>query len=408
MDDRALYTTILGLNEPWVVERVEVSEEAEEVRVRLAMRRDTALECPVCKKVVPGYDQAAERRWRHLDTCQYQTVLVARIPRIECAEHGVRQIWVPWSEERSRFTALFEAMAIRLLQETSLSGLCRVMRLSWDEAEGILDRAVSRGLARRSEEEIRHVGVDETSFRRGHEYITVVSDLERDRVLWVGDDRKKATLAAFWSELPEAQRDGITEIVMDMWEPYIRATLAAVPDADSKIVIDRYHVARLLTDGVDRVRRAEQSVLRSQGDDRLTGTRYIWIKGPAKRRPSDERWIQQLSRAGLKVGRAWAIKEAASRLWNYRSRGWALKFFRHWYYWATHSQLPPIIRVAKTMKRYLTWILNYLPNRSTNAGAEAMNAKIQEVKYRARGFRNRANFRRAILFYCGRLDLNPL
>jgi transposase len=408
MDDRALYTTILGLKEPWVVEQVEVSEEAEEVRVRLAMRRDTALECPVCKKVAPGYDQATERRWRHLDTCQYQTVLVARIPRIECAEHGVRQIWVPWSEERSRFTALFEAMAIRLLQETSLSGLCRVMRLSWDEAEGILDRAVSRGLARRSEEEIRHVGVDETSFRRGHEYITVVSDLERDRVLWVGDDRKKATLAAFWSELPEAQRDGITEIVMDMWEPYIRATLAAVPDADSKIVIDRYHVAHLLTDGVDRVRRAEQSVLRSQGDDRLTGTRYIWIKGPAKRRPSDERWIQQLSRAGLKVGRAWAIKEAASRLWNYRSRGWALKFFRHWYYWATHSQLPPIIRVAKTMKRYLTWILNYLPNRSTNAGAEAMNAKIQEVKYRARGFRNRANFRRAILFYCGRLDLNPL
>ena len=156
------------------------------------------------------------------------------------------------------------------------------------------------------------------------------------------------------------------------------------------------------------MRRAEQSVLRSQGDDRLSGTRYIWIKGPAKRRPSDERWIQQLSRAGLKVGRAWALKEAATRLWNYRSRGWALKFFRHWYYWATHSQLPPIIRVAKTMKRYLTWILNYLPNRSTNAGAEAMNAKIQEVKYRARGFRNRANFRRAILFYCGRLDLNPL
>ena len=408
MDDRALYTTILGLSEPWVVEMVEVSEEAEEVRVRLAMRSGTELECPECKKVVPGYDQATERRWRHLDTCQYQTVLVARIPRVECAEHGVRQIWVPWCEERSRFTALFEAMAIRLLQETSLSGLCRVMRLSWDEAEGILDRAVSRGLARRSEEAIRHVGVDETSFRRGHEYITVVSDLERDRVLWVGDDRKKATLAEFWSELPEAQREGIAEVVMDMWEPYIRATLEAVPDADSKIVIDRYHVAHLLTDGVDRVRRAEQSVLRSQGDDRLSGTRYIWIKGPAKRRPSDDLWIQQLSRAGLKVGRAWALKEAIARLWNYRSRGWALKFFRRWYYWATHSQLPPLIRVAKTMKRYLTWILNYLPNRSTNAGAEAMNAKIQEVKYRARGFRNRANFRRAILFYCGRLDLNPL
>ena len=280
MNDRQLYATILGLQEPWVVSEVEVAGEASEVRVRLALREGTELHCPECKKAVPGYDASSERRWRHLDTCQYRTVLVARIPRVACPEHGVRQIWVPWSEERSRFTSLFEAMAIRMLMETSLSGLCRVMGLSWDEAEGILDRAVTRGLARRVNEPVRIVGVDETSFRKGHEYITVVSDLERDRVLWVGDDRKKTTLAAFWRELPETQRDGITEIVMDMWEPYIRATLEAVPDADSKIVIDRYHVAHLLGDGVDRVRRAEQAVLRSQGDDRLTGTRFIWIKGP--------------------------------------------------------------------------------------------------------------------------------
>jgi transposase len=408
MDDRQLYTTILGLTEPWVVEGVEVAVKAEEVLVRLAMRDGTELQCPDCEKAVPGYDQASERRWRHLDTCQYQTILVARIPRVECPQHGIRQVRVPWSEERSRFTALFETLAIRLLRETSLSGLCRVMRLSWDEAEGILDRAVKRGLARRSDDPARIIGVDETSFRKGHQYITVVSDLERDRVLWVGEDRKKTTLAAYWSQLPHADLAEVTEVVMDMWEPYIQATLAAVPDADSKIVIDRYHVAHLLTDAVDRVRRAEHAVLRSQGDDRLTGTRFIWIKGPHKRRTSDELHIHQLRQAGLKVGRAWALKEASSRLWSYRYRGWALKYFKHWYYWATHSQLKPMIRVAKTMKRYLPWILNYLRSQSTNAGAEAINAKIQEVKYRARGFRNRANFRRAILFYCGRLDMNPL
>jgi transposase len=408
MDDRQLYTTILGLTEPWLVEGVEVAAKAGEVLVRLAMRDGTELRCPDCEKAAPGYDQASERRWRHLDTCQYRTVLVARIPRVECPEHGVRQIAVPWSEGRSRFTALFEALAIRLLRETTLSGLCRVMGLSWDEAEGILDRAVKRGLARRDDDPARVIGVDETSFRKGHQYITVVSDLERDRVLWVGEDRKKTTLAAYWSQLPDAHLAAIREVVMDMWEPYIRATLAAVPDADSKIVIDRYHVAHLLTDGVDRVRRAEHRVLRSLGDDRLTGTRFIWIKGAAKRRPSDELRIRQLRTAGLKVGRAWALKEASRRLWTYRYRGWALKYFKRWYYWATHSQLRPMIRVARTMKRYLPWILNYLRSQSTNAGAEAINAKIQEVKYRARGFRNRANFRRAILFYCGRLDMNPL
>jgi len=235
-----------------------------------------------------------------------------------------------------------------------------------------------------------------------------VSDLERGRVLWVGDERKKATLAQFWSQFEEDRLAAVEEVVMDMWEPYIQATLDAVPGADSKIVIDRYHVAHLLADGVDRVRRREHAVLYGAGDARLKGTRYIWIKGPSRRRRSEELLIEQLSRSGLKVGRAWAIKEAATHLWEYAHRGWAVKYFRRWYHWATHCRLPPMIRVAKTMKRYLPWILNYLRNRHTNAGAEALNANIQEVKYRARGYRNRANFRRAILFYCGGLTMSPL
>jgi transposase len=349
MDDRALYTTILGLEEPWYVEAVEIGQG--EVRVRLDRRGGGRLECPECSRVVPGYDRAPERRWRHLDTCQYRTVLTARIPRVECPEHGVRQIRVPWAEDRSRFTAMFEAFAIRLLQETTALGLARLMGLSWDEAEGILERAVRRGLERRVDEPVRILGIDETSYQKRHEYVTVVSDLERERVLWVGDARKKETLAAYYAELGPDQLAGIEEVVMDMWEPYIRATLAAVPDAESKIVIDRYHVAHLLVDGVDRVRRSEHAQLRSHGDGRLKGTRYLWIKGPMKRGADDELRIAELSRSGLRVGRAWALKEAASDLWTYRSRAWALKYFKRWYYWATHSRLPPMIRVAKTMKR---------------------------------------------------------
>jgi transposase len=178
----------------------------------------------------------------------------------------MRHILVPWSEEHSRFAGLLEALAIRLLKATTLSGLRPVMRLSWDEAEGILDRAVKRGLARCADDPARIIGVDETSFRKGHQDITVESDLERDRMLWVGDEREKTTHAAYWSQLPEAHLAGVTEVVMDRWEPYIRTTLDAVPDADSKIVIDRYHVAHMPTDGVDRVRRAEQTVLHSRGD----------------------------------------------------------------------------------------------------------------------------------------------
>lgn len=162
-----------------------------------------------------------------------------------------------------------------------------------------------------------------------------------------------------------------------------------------------------LNRAVDEVRRAEQRRLKAQGDERLKGTRYLWLKGSARRSQEEERWIQELFRSGLQVGRAWALKEAAGKLWEYTSPAWARKYFRRWYFWATHSRLPAVVRVAKTMKRYLEGILAYLRHRHTNALTEALNAKIQEIKYRARGYPNRHSFRRAILFHCGGLDMNP-
>lgn len=407
MDDRRLYETILGLSEPWRVTAVEVSTESEEIRVRLELAASAQLLCSECGTPAPRYDRSVERRWRHLDTCQYQTILVARVPRVECETHGVRQIAVPWAEDRSRFTALFEALAIRLLKETTVSGLAAIMGVSWDEAAGIQRRAVLRGLARRAAQPLRFVGVDETSFQKRHEYVTVVADLERGRVVWVGDHRRRHTLGEYWSTVPEAERATVEEVVMDMWEPYIAATQAALPTGTEKIVFDRFHVVQHLNQAVDQVRRAEQRELRQQGDPRLTGTRYLWLKGQHRRSAADELAIAELRAAGLKVGRAWAIKEAALKLWNYASPGWALRYFRQWFFWATHSRLPAVIRVARMMKRYLPGIVAYLRHRHTNALTEALNSKIQEIKYRARGYRNRTNFRLAILFHCGKLDMNP-
>ncbi len=407
MDDRRLYQTILGLTEPWYVSEVEVRAEAEEVVVRLALPADAPLSCPACGRVAPRYDRSDERRWRHLDTCQYQTLLVARVPRVRCEEHGVRQIAVAWAEDRSRFTALFEALAIRLLQETTVSGLAALMGLSWDEAAAIQRRAVARGLSRRAAEPLRFVGVDETSFAKRHEYVTVVADLERSRVVWVGDHRRRHTLGEYWSTVPEAERARVEEVVMDMWDPYIAATRAALPAGTEKIVFDRFHVVQHLNQAVDQVRRAEQRVLNQQGDRRLKRTRYLWLKGRQRRTPEEELAIAELRASGLKVGRAWALKEAALKLWDYASPGWARRYFRRWYFWATHSRLPAMIRVARMMKHYLPGIVAYLRHRHTNALTEALNSKIQEIKYRARGYRNRENFRLASRFHYGKLDMNP-
>lgn len=407
MDDRALYETVLGLSEPWYVVDVELCDDQEEIWVQLDVRTDATHHCPECGEARAMYDRAEERSWRHLDTCQYQTILKARVPRVECPEHGVRRVRVPWAERMSRFTALFEALAIRLLRETTVLGLARVMRLSWHEAEGIQARAVQRGLQRRADEPIRALGIDEKSFQRHHEYVTIAVDLERERVWWVGDHRRQETLERFYTDELAERTAEIEEVVMDMWSPYIRATQAHVPGAAGKIVFDKFHVVRHLVEAVDKVRRQEQAKLRRQGDDRLTGTKYRWLKGAATRTEDDERQIHDLSKAGFKVGRAWAIKEAALELWDYVSATWARKYFKRWYFWATHSQLTPIVRVAKMMKRHLDGILAYLKTRRTNAITEGLNAMIQEIKYRARGYRNRKSFRRAILFHCGGLNMEP-
>ncbi len=389
MDDRQLYQTILGLQEPWFVDRVDLDAEQQEVRVTLELREGTPLVCPECGATSPGYDRSEERRWRHLDSCQFRTVLCARIPRVECGTHGVRQIHVPWAEERSRFTALFEALAIRVLQETTLAGGAALLRLSWDEVYGILHRAVHRGLARRQLEGVRIVGVDETSFQKRHEYVTVTVDLERDRVLWVGDGRSQPTLEGYWRALPLEQQAAVEAVVMDMWEPYVAATREALLGGTSKIVIDRYHVMWHLNQAVDEVRRSENRALVAQGDRQLKGTRYAWLLGPERRSAALEEQLQGMRRRGLKVARAWAIKEAARALWTCAGLDEALATFRRWYFWATHSQLPAIVQAAKTLKRWLWGILRYHLYRFTNAMTEGVNSKIQQIKYRARGYRNR-------------------
>lgn len=149
MDDRTFYQTVLGLTDPWEVEAVELRPGDQEVWIRVGPRPGAVLHCPECKAGSPGYDRVEERRWRHLDTMQYRTILVSRVPRVRCATHGVRQVLVPWAEERSRFTALFETWAIRLLRESTISGVAEWLGLSWDEVAHIQQRAVARGLARR-------------------------------------------------------------------------------------------------------------------------------------------------------------------------------------------------------------------------------------------------------------------
>lgn len=403
MRDRDLYARILGVAAPWAVTDVQLNDAKKAVEVFLEHRGDIA--CPECGQVCGRYD-ARERRWRHLDTLQFQTILVAQVPRADCADHGVRQVPVPWAEGGSRFTALFEALVIDWLGEASISGVCRLVRLTWDEVDGIMKRAVARGLARRQLKPPTALGIDETSFRKHHDYVTVIAD-QTGAVVHVADDRKRAAVAAYLAKFTRQELAELRTVAMDMWAPYIRAVEAGVPDGASKIAFDKFHVAQHLGDAVDRVRRSEHRSLHAAGDDRLTGTKHLWLTNRETWSDAQRRKWAELRGGSLRTARAWAIKSTAMTLWNYTRRAAATKAWEQWYGWAIRSRLEPVRKVARMVKAHLQGIVNAVISGVTNARAEGLNSVVQWIKYTARGFRNRERFKTAIYFHLGGLDLYP-
>ncbi len=405
MRDFELYQAVLGLRAPWTVVKVELDVTRQQVTVTVEAGLGP-YPCPKCQEAVPGYDRK-RRRWRHLDTCQFTTWIQADVPRVSCPAHGVKQITVPWAEQGSQFTAWFERLAIDLLRECSITGAAGLLRLTWDEAWGIKERAVARGLSRRTQEVVPHLGIDEKAIAKRHRYLTVVADLEQSRVLYLAEDRKQESLDGFWATLTPKQRASIEAITMDMWEPYVQSTRAHVADADGKIVFDKFHVVKHVHDAVDRVRRTEQRVLKQTNDRRLTGTKYLWLMRPKEMTAEQRATFRALQHTDLKVARAWTLKERFRQFWNYTYCGAAQKFFSRWFWQATHSRLAPMSAVAKLIRRHLPNVLTYVRHGITNAGVEALNATIQWVKKTARGFRNVEHFKTAIYFHCGRLDLYP-
>ena len=405
MRDTELYGRILGVVAPWRVTDVELELEAGagEVRVRVSWE-PPEVACPKCGARGVRHD-TRERRWRHLDTCQYRTILIAEVPRVRCGEHGVHQVKVPWAEEGSRFTALFEALVIDWLQIGTIRAVSGQLGLSWDEVDGVMQRAVQRGLRRREQARPKNVGVDETSFQRRHEYVTVVSDGKH--VLWLADGRKREALDAFWASVPAEARGEVKSVAMDMWAPYITSTQAQVPGAEDKIAFDKFHVAMHLSQAVDSVRRREHRQLREGGDQVLKGTKYLWLRNPESLSAEQCEAFEAIQTRALKTARAWAIKEAAMELWSFTDRAAAEKAWKGWYAWAVRCRLEPIKRVAKMVRRHLRGIINAILLGVTNARAEGFNSAIQWLKSSARGFRNRERFRNAIYFRLGGLDLYP-
>lgn len=403
MRDVEFLTELLRVAAPWRVTGASLDVRLKRVDVTIEWQGPG--QCPTCGCEAPKHDHR-ERVWRDLDLCGDQLFIHGIVPRIDCPEHGVTTVAIPWAEGRADMTKRFESLVIALLLEMSTAAVARRLAIGWDAVDAIMSRAARRGRERRVARIVRYLGIDEKSIKKGHKYFTIVSDLDRGEVLWIGNGRKRKTIDAYWASLSAEQLAGIEGVAMDMWAPYFDSTMQHVPGAPDKIVFDKFHIAAYLTKAVDLTRR---ETMRDRSLDRtaLKGTKYAWLRGFASMPREDRAELTALRDQYRRLGRAWTLKESFAHFWQYRSQAWARKFFTWWYGWAMRSRLPEMMAVAATLKRHFANIITYIKTPITNATSESINSKIQKLKTRANGYRSESRFADAIMFHCAGLDLYP-
>jgi transposase len=408
VQDKQLYQQIPGVSSPWTVADVQLDEEAQEIRVRVEHPRGARFQCSECDGEWPIHDHAAERRWRHLDSCQFKTLLIAAPPRIKCPTHGVKNAALPWAEKSSRFTMMFERFAINLLMAAqTVKGAKGFLRASWDETWHILKKAVVRGQARKTDKVLPRPGIDEKAFRKGQNYVTMIYDLDNSTVEAISDGNNTESENQCFSQFSKGQLDGVEAIAMDMIAAFVKSAKANIPLAEHKIVHDRFHVMKLATEAVDKVRRGEHRKLSAEGDTRLSRSHYLWLTGQENLTDAQRERCEAVYSQELETGKAWAYKEMRRDLWGHDTASSATVFFKNWYKRVIHSKLTPMKKVAKTIRDRLANVVSYCTHGITNAVAEGMNRKIMSIKRRVGGYRNRENFKTASYFYCGGLDLYP-
>jgi len=404
-----LYRDIIGVQTPWAITAVEKDEQKRKITIKIEHAREHKIPCPACGERAKVYDHRI-RVLRYLDTCQYETFLEVHIPRVKCKEDGVQQIDIPFAEKQSRFTSRFEMAVLVWLESSPISKVAENFHLSWDEVDGIMQRAVQRGLARREQEKVNNIGIDETSRQKGHNYITIILDKDRDRVIDVLDDRKAETVETWLNTQKSIDLSELESISMDMWDPYIKAVMAAIPEADQKIAFDRFHVSKHINEALDKVRRREHRAFMEQaGESPLSKSRFQWLTNSNRtdNRSGKRKAFMSLSQLNLETARAWRIKEAANSLWEYVYMNVAEAAWKKLLWWISHCRIPEMIRAGKTIQNYFWGILNAIRLKATNGMLEAKNNSIQKIKRMACGFRNPQRFKNAILFHLGKLDLFP-
>lgn len=362
--------------------------------------------CGGCGRRFAGYDRRPARRWRHLGYGDFSWYLEYAPRRVACPDCGIRVEQVPWAAARSRFTLDFEELVAYLAQVTDKTQVTKPTGISWSTVGAIVERVVGRQLDRDRLKGLRRIGIDEFSYRSRHRYVTVVVDHDRHRVVWAGEGNTAETLGIFFDALGPDGLSELESITIDMAPGYRKAIEERAPHV--RVVFDRFHVQRLATDALDKVRREQLREVRGTPQGReIYRSRFALLKNPWNLSRSESQKLKDIQRTNAPLYRAYLLKESLAQALDYKQPRRAERALREWLAWACRSKLRPFVRVSRAIRKHLEGVLAYVRERLTNGYVEGINNRLRMVARRAYGFHSHKALIAMAFLCCGGIQLQP-
>jgi transposase len=398
MDDKGLIQVVLGIHSPWFVKDINLNTSGKKMDIHLEFIKGSRFPCPVCNKLSEVHD-TKERTWRHLDFFHYESYLHARVPRTKCKEHGVKLVNLPWSRPNTGFTLFFEALIVTMSDVMPVSAVADMVSLNEESVWRILAHYVNKAVENVDLSEVDTIGIDEISVKKGHQYITLFYDFNEKRVIHIEHGKGKDALKRFKKVMEDKIKPNqIKYISMDMSPAFISGAKEYFPEA--KIVFDKFHVIKMANDTIDKVRRKEQDKNKALGK-----TKFIWLKNPENLSEREMKKLHSIKNLDTKTAKAYQFRIALQRLWSIKHPYIVREYFNKWYYWATHSNIDEIVKLARTIDKHFIGIMEAIKRNLNNGVVEGMNNKIKTAFKRSYGFKNEKYRNTIIYLVAGKLDL---
>lgn len=400
MKNTDLFQLALGLTPPWIVSKIEFDPDKKQMDIQIDFTKGGQFPCPECgRRDCKAYDTES-KKWRHLNFFQHTTFIHARTPRINCPDCGVKAVAVPWAMEGSGFTMLFEAFIMAMAPHMPTARIAALVGEHDTRLWRVIERHVDEARRKENHTNVTKVGIDETSARRGHKYISLFVDIEKSKVLYATEGKDAATVCAFAEDFAAHGGDAvrIKEACIDMSPAFIKGVADNFPSAS--VTFDKFHVVKIINEAVDAVRREE-----SKSRPELKHSRYALLKNPVNLTEKQRETIDRvtMSKYGLATARAYRMKLVFQDFFAERSE-YAEEYLRSWCSWATRSRLRPMVEASRMIRRHWDGILGWFKSGITNGVLEGINSLVQSAKRRARGYRSVKKLITMVYLIAGKLE----